>query len=107
MITTFDCPSAGTSTDGAGTYAYSINASGVSTGHYYPDDYTAHGVVRAADGTITEFDVPGFETTPLSINNSGAVTGYYAGSDGYPHGFIAAPLMALLTSLLLMLRELH
>jgi len=67
-------------------------SNGVITGFYqstvYP--YYNHGFVRAADGTITEFDVQGaLETDPHSINISGSITGYYLEGSSV-HGFLRA-----------------
>jgi hypothetical protein len=40
----------------------------------------AHGFVRASNGIIGEFDVPGsIETSPTAINPRGIITGGYAG----------------------------
>jgi hypothetical protein len=47
--------------------------------------------VRAPDGTLTTFDIPGENsTTPSSINEGGVITGSYIGYDGFDHGFIRA-----------------
>jgi hypothetical protein len=52
--------------------------------------------VRAADGNITTFDVPGagsgsFQgTTPTSIRPGGAITGYYFDANSVTHGFLRA-----------------
>ena len=44
---------------------------------WYVDVNVLRGFVRAADGTITKFDVPGaaYATSPTSINPSGVITG--------------------------------
>ena len=56
---------------------------------YWEADSTAHGFVRAADGTITTFDPPGSQYTyPNSINPAGTITGYY--TDYAQHGFVRA-----------------
>ena len=56
-----------------------------------------HGFVRAADGTITEFDVPAAPTnvthrgtSPTDINGSGVIAGMYATVDTVKHGFVRA-----------------
>jgi len=94
--TTFDAPNAGTNKN-EGTFAVSINDSGVITG-VSSDSITAeHGFVRAADGTMTEFDVPAAPTnvthrgtSPTSINASGVITGMYETADTVRHGFVRA-----------------
>ena len=55
-----------------------------------------HGFVRAADGTITTFDIPGagtgaFQGTfPGGINPAGTIPGTYTDSSGVNHGFVRA-----------------
>jgi hypothetical protein len=81
---TFEVPGAGGNYDVFGTFPRSINAAGVIVGLY--NTATAvngsldHGFVRAADGAITSFDVPGIyivATEPEAINAGGTITGYY------------------------------
>ena len=56
-----------------------------------------HGFVRAPDGTITTFDVPGAGTgpgqgtVPETINASGAITGWDIDANDVSHGFLRAP----------------
>lgn len=95
-ITTFDAPNAGTSKN-EGTIAVSINDGGVITGVVSDSVNAQHGFVRAADGTITEFDVPAAPTnvthrgtSPISINASGVITGMYETADTVGHGFVRA-----------------
>jgi hypothetical protein len=53
--------------------------------------------VRASDGTITTFDVPGagtgpFQgTIPLCNNPVDAITGYYIDASDVTHGFLRTP----------------
>lgn len=53
-----------------------------------------HGFVRASDGTITTFDVPGAGTLggqgtfPVSNDPSNGITGYYIDASGVSHGFL-------------------
>jgi hypothetical protein len=53
--------------------------------------------VRASDGAITTFDVPGagtgpFQgTIPLCNNPVGAITGYYIDANDVTHGFLRTP----------------
>jgi hypothetical protein len=99
-FTTFEAPGAGTRA-GQGTLANSVNTAGAIAGAYTDANGAEHGFVRAANGTITEFDAPGgtdtLATFAEAINAAGAITGYYvnyhqgSGQD-YPgyHGFVRA-----------------
>src|ERR1019366_6375757 len=87
---TFEAPGAGTGA-GQGTYASSINRAGAITGDYRDASGTFHGFVRAADGTITDFDVPGSTgTSPSSINAVGVIAGSYGDASNVSHGFVRA-----------------
>jgi predicted membrane protein len=101
-FTTFDAPGAGTGT-GQGTYIATVDclnpqgagAGGyINTGSIFSGTEVGHGAVRAADGTITEFDVPGagtgaFQGTfPFQNNSADAITGYYIESSNVFHGFL-------------------
>lgn len=48
--------------------------------------------MRAADGTITTFDVPGAVngTSPSNINPMGSITGSYVDASFVSHGFVRA-----------------
>jgi len=79
------------------TTPQSINNSGVTAGSYLVSNtLVTHGFVRAADGTIADFDAPGagaqqYEGTwATGINASGIITGYYAEESGYQHGLVRA-----------------
>ena len=90
-VTTFEAPGASTvpfADSVQGTFAASINNSGVMTGFYVDAGGYPHGYLRAHDGTITTIDdvTDGCDTTPSSINNSGAITGYCGGD-----AFLRAP----------------
>jgi ribosome-binding factor A len=95
-ITPFDAPNAGTGKN-QGTFAVSINDGGEITG-IYSDSVTAeHGFLRAANGTFTEFDVPGSPvnvthrgTSPTDINASGVITGMMEDINTVRHGFVRA-----------------
>jgi len=56
-----------------------------------------HGFLRAADGKLTTFDVPGggtgfFQGTyPASNNSAGEITGNYTDTNDVNHGFLRAP----------------
>ncbi len=98
-----DAPGAGTNPGQVkginfqGTIAISINAGGVVTGTWADPNYANHGFVRAADGTISEFDVPGaggagtFGTVSGSLNTWGGIAGVYQGVNGVFHGFQRTP----------------
>ena len=95
-FSTFDVPGAGTGTF-QGTLPsgfLGINAKGTITGAYVDANNVNHGFVRAPDGAITTFDVPGsgtgaFQgTSPIGINAEGAITGYYIDASNVGHGFL-------------------
>jgi len=94
-ITNFDAPDAGTGV-GQGTFPWGdgmINPSGAITGWYTDSNNASHGFVRAPDGTITEFDVPGDSggTVPYGgINPNGTIAGYYCDSINC-YGFLRSP----------------
>ncbi len=87
----FDAPGAGTGS-GQGTYPSSINPAGAITGHYVDANSLSHGFLRASNGIITTFDVPGDVngTYPSSINPAGAITGTYYDANFVGHGFLRA-----------------
>jgi len=89
-ITTFDVPGASTSS-GLGTFAAEfdgINPAGAITGNYTDASGVSHGYVRAPDGAITVFDVPGAGTG--GINPAGSIVGGYMDASGVNHGFVRA-----------------
>ena len=98
-FSTIDAPGAGTNPGQAkglkfqGTIAVSIDSSGVITGAWADPNFAVHGFVRAAGGTISEFDVPGaggagtFGSVPGSINTAGVTAGVYQDANGVFHGF--------------------
>ena len=68
-----------------------INSAGAITGTYQAANFVSRGFLRAPDGTITKFDVPGSRgTRPAGINREGAIAGSYEGA-GATHGFLRAP----------------
>ena len=105
-ISKFDAPGAGTGSPGAdgsaknqGTIPIGINSAGVITGFYVDKNIAYHGFVRAANGTITEFDVAGaintqypyaLGTRPIGINTAGVITGTYLTDNFVWHGFTRA-----------------
>src|SRR6266699_1688881 len=82
-ITTFDAPGAGTG-PGQGTIVFSVdclNPAGAITATSLDANNVFHGVLRAADGTMTTFDAPGAGTGPFQgtltfgINQAGTIEG--------------------------------
>ena len=95
-ITTFDAPGAGTGS-GQGTVPSSVdclNQAGEITGFYFDASSAVHGFVRATDGDITTFDVPGAGTGSgqgtygYGINLAGMIEGTYVDSNGVYHGYV-------------------
>lgn len=104
-LTTFDVPGAGTGFQ-QGTIAANINPAGTIAGYYldgtiigYVLDANSvhHGFLRARDGAITTFDVPGSGTSagqgtmPLSNNPAGTIAGQYIDANSVVHGFLLIP----------------
>ncbi|MGO9766906.1 MAG: hypothetical protein ACLPM8_14795 [Myxococcaceae bacterium] len=84
---TFDPPGAA-----GGSAAVSINLFGVIAGQWVDEGGTAHGYLRAPNGTFTSFDPPeSIDTLVQSINLEGATTGYYYDASFNQHGFIRTP----------------
>lgn len=90
-FTSFDAPGAGTN-GGEGTVAFAINTAGVITGPYTDSSGVEHSYVRAANGTITDFDPTGStQTEAWGINTPGDVVGYYTDANTVVHGFLRTP----------------
>jgi hypothetical protein len=94
-ITAVDAPGAGTGpgqgtgfTSGAG-----ITPAGAISGDYVDANNADHGLLRAPDGTITEFDVPGAASFGASsaISPKKAISGWYLDVTKVNHGFVRAP----------------
>jgi probable HAF family extracellular repeat protein len=63
-----------------------INASGVIVGYFESADGSSHGFVRARDGSISDIEAPGAQSTSLnSINEAGEIAGGYVDSDHAVH----------------------
>jgi hypothetical protein len=109
VIITIDAPGAGVS-QGQGTGAAAIDASGAITGSFYDSNFACHGYVRKPDGAYITFDTPlgqhGIVTCPrpASINAAGVITGVEfdpsfgcsnwpdtTGGCGGSHGFVRHP----------------
>lgn len=91
--TIIDDPEAGTAS-GQGTITVAVNASSVSTGYYLDGSNDAHGYVRSADGSFTNFDADGptSQTQADWMNNKGAVVGFYIDPNtGIQEGFFRTP----------------
>src|SRR2546426_996343 len=88
-FTTFDVPGA----DGlGGTSPLGINPAGAMAGSYSDANYVVHSFLRAPQGTLAAFDVPGAHNTgAVGINPAGAITGLYLDTNGVAHGFLRAP----------------
>src|SRR6516164_8883045 len=110
-ITTFDAPGAGTG-PGQGTLTSTIdglNPEGaivggyISTGSIFSGTAVIHGAVRAPDGTITTFDVPGAGTSSGQgtigggLNAPGDVAGIYIDAGNVNHGLLCSKQGALTT----------
>src|SRR6266568_4430801 len=97
-ITAFDAPNAGTG-PGQGTIVFAVdclNPAGAITATSLDASDVYHGVLRAPDGTMTTFDVPGAGTGPFqgtlteNISTPGVVTGNYLDASDVNHGFVRA-----------------
>jgi hypothetical protein len=100
-IKTFSVPGAGGDASSfQGTFPQAINDEGAITGLYIDGNTVVHGFVRARNGSLTTFDVPGACTAvpppasctyggtwAYSINQWGAITGVFYGEDGVAHSF--------------------
>src|SRR5437762_1678075 len=97
-IATFDAPNAGTG-PGQGTIVFSVdclNPAGAISATSLDASDVYHGVLRAPDGTMTTFDVPGAGTGPFQgtltfgINQAGTIEGDYVDPSDVTHGFVRA-----------------
>jgi len=60
------------------TLLWSINNQGEAVGTYADAHFTYHGLIRAADGSLSTLDYPGSDYTQLTgINDQGVITGFY------------------------------
>jgi hypothetical protein len=100
-FTVFEVPNAGTGQNQKqGTYLWNINERGDAAAGYADAGNVWHGYVRAADGTVTEYDVPGAGTGPYQgtegftgclgdcLNSAGTHASGYVDSANITHGFI-------------------
>ena len=80
-----------------GTEALGVSSVGEIAGFYADFGSVLHGFVRAADGTITEFDAPDAGTSRRQgticngINAAGVVVGYVTDSSSVDHCSIVQP----------------
>src|SRR5439155_837821 len=98
-ITTFDAPNAGTG-PGQGTIVFAVDCLN-SAGAVAATSLDASDVflvdLRAPDGAITTFDVPGAGTgrgqgtVPFCNNPVDAITGAYIDASDVNHGFLRTP----------------
>jgi len=75
-----------------------MNQAGAIAGYALDASGVYHGYLRAPDGTITTFDVPGAGTggypqgtTSSNINPAGAIAGLVVDASTVNHGFVRAP----------------
>ena len=79
------------------SFSSGIDPGGTITGVFNDGFSINHGFLRAPNGTVKTFDVPGSGTgsnqgtVPLGINVAGVVIGYYSDSKNLHHGFILHP----------------
>jgi hypothetical protein len=77
-----------------GTQGFQINPAGAMVGVYSDSDNVYHGFLRAPDGRISKFDVPGAGhksgqgTVPTVNNNAGTISGMYLDDRNVFHGFL-------------------
>jgi hypothetical protein len=98
-FTTFIPPGAGTGAfQGCNAFTQdSLNDVGATAGWGVDDNFADHGWVRAPDGKITTFDVPGGGTgagqgtVAGGINLWGTIAGWLIDSDSVYHGFVRTP----------------
>ena len=80
-----------------------INLEGAITGAYFDASGVLHGYVRAANGTITEYNVRGAGTASgqgtntSGINDLGTIMGPYIDSSGVNHGYVRRRFGAIAT----------
>src|SRR5262245_18142267 len=88
---TFDVPGA------LGTAGYAITHAGQLAGQHVDLSGLYHGLVRAPNGAITEFEATGAGTDPgqgtavRGINPEGAISGFLVDASNVIHGFLRAP----------------
>lgn len=92
------------------TIPHAINSSGAIAGGYVDANEVSHGFIRAANGTITTFDVKAAGTSNVqgteggftrsgcnAFNDAGALTGSYIDGSNVLHGFVRAANGAITT----------
>jgi len=91
QITTFDVPGAGTG-DGQGTMPVGIVRGDWIMGSYIDAKNVTHGFLRAPEGTITKFDVPGGAIVVVwGMTPALEVAGSYLDANNVYHGFLRMP----------------
>ena len=97
-ILSFDAPGAGTGPyQGTQVATNALNPEGAVVGGYADADYADHGFLRAPDGTLTTFDVPGGGTGPIQgtaafkLNPARMITGPYVDASNVLHGYVRPP----------------
>jgi hypothetical protein len=97
-ISAFQVPQAGTAAFD-GTYTSAMNLEGTTVGYVTDSNVENHSFVRAANGRVIVFDVPGqmavpgsdFGSAAYGINALGVVAGRWHDADAVLHAFIWAP----------------
>jgi hypothetical protein len=98
-IISFDAPGAGTLAAPCllqGTFPYLINDKGEIAGNFQDANNALHGLLRAPDGVITEFDAPGAGTGTcqgtqgFAINSEGTIVGKTIDAGNVQHGMLRA-----------------
>jgi len=90
-ITTFDVPGAGTGA-GQGTMPVGIVQGNWIMGSYIDGNNVTHGFLRAPEGTITKFDVPGGAIVVVwGMTPALEVAGSYLDANNVYHGFLRMP----------------
>jgi len=93
-FTKFNAPHAGRGA-GQGTFPWGIIQGQWIMGYYIDAESVYHGFLRAPDGTITEFDVPGQGTQPgqgtvevFGMTPQKEIVGTYLDANNLYHGFL-------------------
>ena len=80
-----------------GTIPNRINDAGEIAGYYNDANHAQHAFIRAADGTITTFDVAqagagnSQGTEPAGLNQNGSIVGDYVDANNVTHSFVRTP----------------
>ena len=96
-IIKFDAPSAGTAA-GQGTMPVGVVQGDWIMGSYIDANNVAHGFLRAPEGTITKFDVPGGAIVSVwGMTPALEIAGTYLDANNVLHGFLRKPSGRIIT----------